>query len=376
MSNTDDFSDITASSKLRKNSKLVKQSTGNDFDFTHEKPTLGHITAITEDENTTTNKHIRFDKQTNSETDDSNRPLYNNNKKVKPIYHNSPIDFYRLKLSKSKLKAVTRTSALLSGFAMVAMVELGLDYSSLTDYSLNEISNGPRLFRNAANLTTKNITETNVFIPSASLNNNENRFKIPQSILILYALVTCLLVGVHMLALMISTCILPQIEALSLENEHFWPRYDINETLNHTQNQTATIFHEGTDESIASFNKRIELSRSSYHPVGYDSILNDSQIMFPYIQYHRFIEMAWISSTVIGIFLFLVEIGLVCYIKFYPISQFAALAGAIVMAPILILFVVFTVTFYKRLAGFKVNLTKKVLSQVDRNLIPLKTNIV
>jgi hypothetical protein len=48
--NTDDFSNLTSSSKIRKNSKLVKQSTGNDFDFTHDKPTLGHITAITEDE--------------------------------------------------------------------------------------------------------------------------------------------------------------------------------------------------------------------------------------------------------------------------------------------------------------------------------------
>lgn len=126
-----------------------------------------------------------------------------------------PIDFYRLKLSKSKLKAVTRTSALFSGFAMVAMVELGLDYSSLTDetqaddvsfhqttvpFLLDESQNATRFIKKLVETTSRNV--------------------VPNSILIMYALVTSLLVGVHMLALMISTCILPQIEAISLEGMH------------------------------------------------------------------------------------------------------------------------------------------------------------
>ena len=121
------------------------------------------------------------------------------------------LDYYRLKLSKSKLKAVTRTSALLSGFAMVAMVELGLDYSSLADETLADelVYEQHAVLNFSTNATTHQMIKTH--------NNKNDKFVIPHIVLIVYALVTCLLVGVHMLALMISTCILPQIEALSFE---------------------------------------------------------------------------------------------------------------------------------------------------------------
>src|SRR5690349_17296679 len=96
-------------------------------------------------------------------------------------------------------------------------------------------------------------------------------------LLVVYSVITCLLVGVHLLALMISTCILPQLEADSLLG---YEEYESHETM------------------------------------------------------HIYIELAWILSTglgrkfidkfnyfnmvfVLGIFLFLVEIAIVCWVKFY-----------------------------------------------------------
>lgn len=257
------------------------------------------------------------------------------------------------------------------------------------------------------------------FSPSISLENDIKPFLVPEPILILYALVTCLLVGVHMLALMISTCILPQIEATAIESFDLEQQtFMENKLLNHStlvlsmaapNNTAATtrpspnsqtppqpppVIHlnDAAAAESDSVNKAATNNPSPHTPhhshrflfssnnneptpsIGAGITITD--ILFPYNQYHHFIELAWISSTVIGIFLFIVEIGLVCYIKFYPISTIAALIGAIVMAPILALFVIFTFTFYRRLAAFKLGLTKLFLHQVDRNLRPFNDNII
>lgn len=225
---------------------------------------------------------------------------------------------YNSKLSRSKLKAVNRTSALLSGFAMVAMVELQLDYE---DFFLS----------------------TNTNSSNQDLSGNESQNPISESILVIYAFVTCLLIGVHMIALMISTCILPQLDALSYEDLQIEPvtQYFQNQE---NKNQLPRNF----------FIKKVDT---------FDTI----HFHFPYQKFHKFIETAWICSTVVGIFLFILEIGIIIYIKLYPVSKLATYIGGAVMIPTLILFILLSLLFHKYFAEFKIKTSKGVLSKSDTN---------
>lgn len=81
----------------------------------------------------------------------------------------SPVLWRRFYLDRAKLKATSRTSALLSGFAMVAMVELQLSA---------EPDSGERISY------------------------------------IIFAIITTLLIATHMFSLLISTCILPSLEVV------------------------------------------------------------------------------------------------------------------------------------------------------------------
>ncbi|XP_049896641.1 protein orai-2 [Epinephelus moara] len=190
------------------------------------------------------------------------------------------LSWRKLYLSRAKLKASSRTSALLSGFAMVAMVEVQL----------------------------------------------EMQYSYPPVLLIAFSVCTTVLVAVHLFALLISTCILPNVEAVS--NIH---------NLN-------------------------SVSES------------------PHERMHHYIELAWGFSTALGILLFLAEVVLLCWIKFLPVdcsgakkpsacspaekpasasseSQEsgwkAALASTIIMVPVGVIFVLFTIHFYRSLVRHK-----------------------
>ncbi|KRT85098.1 hypothetical protein AMK59_2373, partial [Oryctes borbonicus] len=124
------------------------------------------------------------------------------------------LSWRRLHMSRAKLKATATTSELLSGFAMVAMVEL----------QINEPTH------------------------------------VPEWLFVLFAVCTTVLVAVHIFALMISTYILPNIDAIS--------KLDVCELVSES----------------------------------------------PHERMRGFIELAWAFSTILGLFLFLVEVAILCWV--------------------------------------------------------------
>lgn len=199
------------------------------------------------------------------------------------------LSWRKLYLSRAKLKASSRTSALLSGFAMVAMVEVQL----------------------------------------------EMHYSYPRVLLIAFSVCTTVLVAVHLFALLISTCILPNVEAVS--NIH---------NLN-------------------------SVSES------------------PHERMHHYIELAWGFSTALGILLFLAEVVLLCWIKFLPVDSKkqgptptppsetgysgwqAALASTIIMVPVGVIFVLFTIHFYRSLVRHKTERHHQEIEELHKIKIQL-----
>uniref|UniRef100_A0A1I7YW52 Protein orai n=1 Tax=Steinernema glaseri TaxID=37863 RepID=A0A1I7YW52_9BILA len=170
----------------------------------------------------------------------------------------SILEKYRYDLSRAQLKASSRTSALLAGFAMVALVELQYEEST------------------------------------------------PASLLILLGVVTTLLVSVHLLALMMSTCILPYIEA--------------------------------------------------------NGCTQDS----PHIRLKFYIDLSWIFSTCIGLVLFLIEIGVIFFVKFNAVGyDYIGYITTAMLAPVLVVFIVFSCLIHR-------NRFSHSMDRVDSKVVDLQ----
>jgi len=135
--------------------------------------------------------------------------------------------------------------------------------------------------------------------------------KVPEGMLVAFAVCTTLLVAVHMLALMISTCILPNIDAVC--NLH-----------------SVSLVHEAPHERL-----------------------------------HWYIETAWAFSTLLGLLLFLAEIAILCWVKFYDISKYAAWSAVIMLIPVLVIFLAFAIHFYQSMVAHKYEVTVSGIRQLE-----------
>lgn len=134
---------------------------------------------------------------------------------------------------------------------------------------------------------------------------------IPKEMLIAFAVCTTLLVAIHMLALMISTCILPNVDAVC--NLH-----------------SVNLVHEAPHERL-----------------------------------HWYIETAWAFSTLLGLLLFLAEIAILCWIKFHKVSIVAAWSSVILLIPVLIIFLAFAIHFYQSMVAHKYEVSASGIRQLE-----------
>lgn len=88
----------------------------------------------------------------------------------------------------------------------------------------------------------------------------------------------------------------------------------------------------------------------------------------------NYIEMSWFFSTTIGIFLFLVEIDLICWVKFWSygvksgrdVGYIVSISVTIALIPILMLFIMFAVKFYRNLVSHQFEISEREMSELDK----------
>ena len=100
---------------------------------------------------------------------------------------------------------------------------------------------------------------------------------------------------------------------------------------------------------------------SSIDPHGYLSKKQSIQYDYifkhtlPFNKFQFYIELSWLLSNGVGIFLFLLQVAFVCYIKFSPMSNATTvyLSGWIIITIILVIFILFSYRFYILLIEYK-----------------------
>jgi calcium release-activated calcium channel protein 1 len=89
----------------------------------------------------------------------------------------------------------------------------------------------------------------------------------------------------------------------------------------------------------------------------------------PLASLDTFIEIAWVVSTGLGLFLFILELGLILWIKVSGYSHTAAITAIVTLCIVGCPFILFSVGFYIRVARTKVHLHQTDLEIIERGAI-------
>jgi calcium release-activated calcium channel protein 1 len=127
-----------------------------------------------------------------------------------------------------------------------------------------------------------------------------------------FTVTTALLVCTTMMALMISTCVLPYIQVVA------------------------------------------KLSPS--HAQAKES---------PHDEMMWFIDLSWVLANTISIFLFTLDVVLLSWIKFTYFSVTASIAATVIMIPVLILILIFGIVFYRQIIGHQYNLMNSKYNELE-----------
>ncbi|CAF3048355.1 unnamed protein product [Rotaria sp. Silwood2] len=103
--------------------------------------------------------------------------------------------------------------------------------------------------------------------------------------------------------------------------------------------------------------------------IRYSDVWINNENSKPLSSLNKYIEIAWLISTGFGLFLFILELGLIFWIKVSGFSQTAAVAALITLCIIGCPFVLFAVGFYFRVARAKVYLHQTDLEIIERSAI-------
>ena len=78
------------------------------------------------------------------------------------------------------------------------------------------------------------------------------------------------------------------------------------------------------------------------------------------------LEIVWIFSTGHGTLLFLAEIAILCWVKFYNHSKPAAVAASVVLVPVCIVLPWFAVHFYRSLVQHKYEISFQGIKELQQ----------